>query len=218
MSNERNYRVWNQIKGHVAAHLSEIRPGETPADAIERLYLLAIQPTPTEHVPYNKLDHTHCWKEKNPPCGIKGEHRCYLCEEPVQTSNKESHVISSDDKSQEVGWEKEEELNGSDSRTRYRSIEDILIKAQHHGYDVGIGNPSNPPGLVMKDFRPEMAMAISTLLVSKEKELLERVEKVKRCTPSEYDDSMYPEYVDGYNKGISEVQKLITTVFNEKGV
>jgi len=24
--------------------------------------------------------HTHCWEEKNPPCGQKGIHRCCLCE------------------------------------------------------------------------------------------------------------------------------------------
>lgn len=35
--------------------------------------------------PYNKIDHTHCWKQENPPCGIKGKHRCCLCEEPVPT-------------------------------------------------------------------------------------------------------------------------------------
>ena len=34
--------------------------------------------------PYNKIDHSHC-PEINSPCGIKGKHRCCLCNEPVPT-------------------------------------------------------------------------------------------------------------------------------------
>ena len=31
-------------------------------------------------VPYNQRDHQHCWSgEGEPPCGIKGKHRCCLC-------------------------------------------------------------------------------------------------------------------------------------------
>ncbi len=31
---------------------------------------------------YYKIDHTHCWSSKNPPCGQKIEHlKCCLCEE-----------------------------------------------------------------------------------------------------------------------------------------
>jgi hypothetical protein len=36
---------------------------------------------------YYKHDHTHCWMVLNPPCGIKGKHRCCLCEEPVPPNN-----------------------------------------------------------------------------------------------------------------------------------
>lgn len=32
---------------------------------------------------YEKHSHSHCWESENPPCGIKGKHRCCLCEEPV---------------------------------------------------------------------------------------------------------------------------------------
>lgn len=32
--------------------------------------------------PYYTVDHSHCWESKTPPCGIKGEHRCCLCEMP----------------------------------------------------------------------------------------------------------------------------------------
>jgi len=31
---------------------------------------------------YNKYDHTHCFNQKESPCGIKGTHRCCLCLEP----------------------------------------------------------------------------------------------------------------------------------------
>lgn len=32
-------------------------------------------------VPYNQIDHDHCWRSKNPPCGQKIEHlKCCLCE------------------------------------------------------------------------------------------------------------------------------------------
>lgn len=32
-------------------------------------------------VPYNQIDHRHCWTSKNPPCGQKIEHlKCCLCE------------------------------------------------------------------------------------------------------------------------------------------
>lgn len=41
--------------------------------------------------PYNKRDHTHC-PPVDSPCGLKGEHRCCLCEEPVQEQPKESIV------------------------------------------------------------------------------------------------------------------------------
>lgn len=27
--------------------------------------------------------HKHCWESENPPCGIKGKHRCCLCEKAV---------------------------------------------------------------------------------------------------------------------------------------
>ncbi len=27
--------------------------------------------------------HSHCFTQENPPCGIKGKHRCCLCEMPV---------------------------------------------------------------------------------------------------------------------------------------
>ncbi len=33
-------------------------------------------------VPYNKIDHTHCFNQKTPACGIEGAHRCCLCNEP----------------------------------------------------------------------------------------------------------------------------------------
>ena len=32
---------------------------------------------------YDKVSHSHCWESKNPPCGLKGKHRCCLCGEPV---------------------------------------------------------------------------------------------------------------------------------------
>jgi hypothetical protein len=32
---------------------------------------------------YHYVDHTHCWDKENPPCGIKGKHRCCLCLKPV---------------------------------------------------------------------------------------------------------------------------------------
>ena len=37
---------------------------------------------------YDKQDHSHCWESKNPPCGIKGEHRCCLCGTPVPDKQK----------------------------------------------------------------------------------------------------------------------------------
>lgn len=42
-----------------------------------------------ERVPYNKTDHIHCWSQENPPCGLKGKHRCCLCNEPVPPEHKE---------------------------------------------------------------------------------------------------------------------------------
>lgn len=41
--------------------------------------------------------HSHCWESNNPPCGIKGKHRCCLCEKPVPQKNDSSGE----------GWEKE---------------------------------------------------------------------------------------------------------------
>lgn len=35
---------------------------------------------------YNKRDHVHC-PQTNSPCGLEGEHRCCLCEKPVDTSD-----------------------------------------------------------------------------------------------------------------------------------
>ena len=32
---------------------------------------------------YNKHDHTHCFNQKESPCGVKGIHRCCLCLEPT---------------------------------------------------------------------------------------------------------------------------------------
>lgn len=32
---------------------------------------------------YNKHDHIHCFNQEESPCGIKGKHRCCLCEEEV---------------------------------------------------------------------------------------------------------------------------------------
>lgn len=43
--------------------------------------------TPQSNTPYNQRDHYHCWQEEEPPCGIKGKHRCCLCELPVPQSN-----------------------------------------------------------------------------------------------------------------------------------
>ncbi len=37
-------------------------------------------------VTYSQRDHTHCWTTESPPCGIKGEHRCCLCEKPAPTT------------------------------------------------------------------------------------------------------------------------------------
>lgn len=33
--------------------------------------------------PYNQRDHMHCFQSSQPPCGIKGLHRCCLCEKEV---------------------------------------------------------------------------------------------------------------------------------------
>lgn len=38
--------------------------------------------TNEEEKKYSKIDHTHCWQSDNPPCGLKGKHRCCLCELP----------------------------------------------------------------------------------------------------------------------------------------
>lgn len=35
---------------------------------------------------YHKIDHIHCCESDNPPCGIKGKHRCCLCREEVKQS------------------------------------------------------------------------------------------------------------------------------------
>jgi hypothetical protein len=43
------------------------------------------------NTPYNKRDHNHCWTSDNPPCGIKGQHRCCLCMEPVPDTNKKEN-------------------------------------------------------------------------------------------------------------------------------
>ena len=37
----------------------------------------------TPKTPYNQRDHSHCWESKEPPCGLKGTHRCCLCELPA---------------------------------------------------------------------------------------------------------------------------------------
>lgn len=37
---------------------------------------------------YNKHDHTHCFNQKESPCGIKGIHRCCLCLEPSPQPSK----------------------------------------------------------------------------------------------------------------------------------
>jgi hypothetical protein len=45
------------------------------------------QPT---NEPYYKRDHVHCFNQGGESaCGIKGEHPCCLCKEPVPTSDKE---------------------------------------------------------------------------------------------------------------------------------
>lgn len=33
---------------------------------------------------YQYRDHSHCWTSVNPPCGLKGKHRCCLCELPPE--------------------------------------------------------------------------------------------------------------------------------------
>jgi len=38
---------------------------------------------------YSKIDHIHCFNQDNPPCGIKGKHRCCLCEEPMPKDYQE---------------------------------------------------------------------------------------------------------------------------------
>ena len=35
-----------------------------------------------KQIEYNKIDHYHCWSQKDPACGQKIEHyKCCLCEE-----------------------------------------------------------------------------------------------------------------------------------------
>lgn len=42
---------------------------------------LFMTPHQKNDVPYNQIDHDHCWRSKNPPCGQKIEHlKCCLCE------------------------------------------------------------------------------------------------------------------------------------------
>lgn len=46
---------------------------------------------------YNKYDHTHCFNQKESPCGIKGIHRCCLCLEPSpQLEEKEKCLCDID--------------------------------------------------------------------------------------------------------------------------
>ena len=39
--------------------------------------------TQDNKIEYHKIDHSHCWSSKNPPCGQKIKHfECCLCKEP----------------------------------------------------------------------------------------------------------------------------------------
>lgn len=42
-----------------------------------------------ENKPYNQVDHSHCFESENPPCGIKGKHRCCLCLKSPQAESWE---------------------------------------------------------------------------------------------------------------------------------
>jgi hypothetical protein len=43
--------------------------------------------------------HSHCWEEESPPCGLKGRHRCCLCEKPVLPSESlMNQIIENQDK------------------------------------------------------------------------------------------------------------------------
>ncbi len=39
--------------------------------------------------PYYERDHGHCWEKDDPPCGVKGKHRCCLCKKPAPSTVEE---------------------------------------------------------------------------------------------------------------------------------
>lgn len=45
-----------------------------------------------EQTNYSKIDHTHCFDQKESPCGIQGKHRCCLCNEPVPSQKPMEHI------------------------------------------------------------------------------------------------------------------------------
>lgn len=41
---------------------------------------------------YDKISHSHCFQSENPPCGLKGKHRCCLCKEEVPKETTELYL------------------------------------------------------------------------------------------------------------------------------
>lgn len=60
----------------------DMKPSSTHAHNIERLRDKENASIPDmKEVPYNEIDHSHCWNQKKPACGQKIEHlKCCLCE------------------------------------------------------------------------------------------------------------------------------------------
>lgn len=40
---------------------------------------------------YEKHSHSHCFESENPPCGLKGKHRCCLCKEAVPSERDDRY-------------------------------------------------------------------------------------------------------------------------------
>lgn len=55
-----------------------------------------------------------------------------------------------------------------------------------------------------------MASRLQTLLTDKVKVLRKEIGRMKKEAPSKADDSMWPEYVDGYNQALRDVLETIT--------
>ena len=150
-----------------------------------------------EDKPYDQIDHSHCWQEKNPPCGIKGKHRCCLCELPVPEDIPKSKFT----KENMEAYLKFKRTMEQDI-PEIKEFDKLFFNGQNSGYFengklVPAGKHAHQVDFILKNFIP--------------KSTLRKALFVEVCSPGGTADQFAydPEWYKGYNQALSDLKKLL---------